>query len=117
GPVPPRGCSGGTRGVSLGRCVNRAPAVGTNAAIAMKRASARSPGSSEMMKATAVPVWASVGYPLASRTGPAHGSPQQRLRSPLRGGERDQLQAPAVDHIGARVEEQEDLAARGRSRG
>jgi hypothetical protein len=33
-------------------------AVGTNAAIAMKRASARSPGSSEMMKATAVPVWA-----------------------------------------------------------
>ena len=32
------------------------PAVGTNAAIAMKRASARSPGSSEMMKATVVPV-------------------------------------------------------------
>jgi hypothetical protein len=36
----------------------RSPAVGTNAAIAMKRASARSLDSSEMMKATAVPVWA-----------------------------------------------------------
>ena len=46
-----------------GRCshrrfVNCSPAVDTNAAIAMKRASARSPGSSEMTKATAVPVWA-----------------------------------------------------------
>jgi hypothetical protein len=42
----------------LGLSVNCSPAVGTNAAIAMKRASARSPGSSEMMKATAVPAWA-----------------------------------------------------------
>jgi hypothetical protein len=32
------------------------PAVGTSDAMAMKRASARSPGSSEMMKVTAVPV-------------------------------------------------------------
>ena len=32
------------------------PAVGTEAAIGMKRASARSPGSSEMAKATPVPV-------------------------------------------------------------
>jgi hypothetical protein len=32
------------------------PAVDTSAAIAMKRASARSPGSSEMMKVTAVPM-------------------------------------------------------------
>jgi hypothetical protein len=40
-----------------GLFVNCSPAVGTNAAIGMKRASARSPGSSEMMKATAVPVW------------------------------------------------------------
>ena len=34
------------------------PAVGTEAVIAMRRASARSPGSSEMIRTTAVPVWA-----------------------------------------------------------
>jgi hypothetical protein len=45
-----------TRSLSPGLFVNCSPAVGTNAAIAMKRASARPPGSSEMMKATAVPV-------------------------------------------------------------
>jgi hypothetical protein len=41
---------------SPGLFVNCSPAVDTHAAIAMKRASARSPGSSEMMKVTAVPV-------------------------------------------------------------
>jgi hypothetical protein len=46
------------RATCPGLLVKYSPAVGTEAAIAMKRASARSPGSSEMLKATAVPGWA-----------------------------------------------------------
>ena len=46
-PRPPTKCQIGFR---------RSPAVGTSAVIAMKRALARSPGSSEMMKGSAVPV-------------------------------------------------------------
>jgi hypothetical protein len=63
-----------------GRFVNSSPAVGTNAAIAMKRASACSPGSSEIMRGCRSSRVKWRLYPLARRTlthGPP-GWPQQQ---------------------------------------